>query len=1085
MGEGHFDRLQQLFLKARELPPDKRRAFLDSACAGDGGLLAEAEQLLAAYESTVDPPAPQPAKGAVAQIGPYRILELIGEGGMGTVYKAEQRAPIKRIVALKLIKLGFDTADVIARFQSERQALARMDHPHVARVLDAGADDRGRPYFVMEYFAGVPITRYADDNKLSVTDRLKLFLQVCDAIAHAHTKAIIHRDIKAGNVLACTLDGKPSVKVIDFGIAKALTGDRLTDLTLNTGRGQVIGTYESMSPEQADGSADIDTRADVYSLGVLLYELLTGAKPFDGAMLAKAADAEIRRIIREVEPPKPSTRLSSMGGDAGSKIALDRKAHRDALTKELRSELEWIPLMAMRKERDRRYANVADFSADISNYLGHRPLQAAPESRTYRIGKLARRNSGILAAAGLVLVALLLGVVGFAWQAHRVTIQRDKALGAEQSEHIQRLAAVAAQHAEEAARKAEDHEHQRFASINQFVQSSLYLSDPLFGGKQELTVSEAMADLVKQLDADVFKDQPEIEAGLRLVVSKVLEHNGHPSEALPPAERALDLFRQIHPKDHADIAASLGYVAKCLESLGRFSEALPKYEAALAMDQRLYKDDHLHVAWSLGRIASCLESLGRSAEALPKFEAALAMDLRLGKDSNEEIPKDLNNLALCLDSLGRSSEALPKFEAALEMDRRVYRGDHPNVATGLCSLALCLKTLGRCSEALLKLEIALKMYQRLYTGDHPLKALCIHNLASCLDSLGRSSEALPKYVAALAMEQRLYKGDHPHVALGLNGIAGCLELLGRPSEALPKYKAALEMNQRLFKSDHPEVALGMNNIASCLYSLGRISEALPEYEAALAMEQRLYNGDHPYVASCLNNIAACLQLLGRPSEALPKYKAALEMYQRLFKGDHANEANCLNNLGECLVSLGRSDEAASWFEAARAMQQRLGPDANQAVTRRAGTRPFNGPPGGAGRHPVLLPSVVFWFDYNFGPLAGPRQWKLADANHWQEIYPDGHFETFKIVGPSPDAQHPGTVARKQPDTGFEVLIPPIKEGAQLAWRFKESDSWSFLPAAHVAPATQPAQSPRDGAADPPVQGETDGANPSTQPAAGR
>src|SRR4051812_11054813 len=289
---------------------------------------------------------------APKRIGPYHILELLGEGGMGEVYKAEQRTPIRRTVAIKIIKLGFDSREVVARFESERQAMARMDHPHIARVLDVGISDSGRPYFVMEYVPGKPITQFADDNRLAIKDRLLLFMQACEAISHAHTKAIIHRDVKSSNVLAYLQDGRPTVKVIDFGIAKALTGDRLTDATFNTGQGRIIGTYDSMSPEQADGSPDIDTRTDVYSLGVLLYELLAGAKPFDQATLARAADQEIRRIIREVEPARPSTRLTALGATA-AKLAEVRQVKVEQLAQALRSELEWIPLMAMRKERQR------------------------------------------------------------------------------------------------------------------------------------------------------------------------------------------------------------------------------------------------------------------------------------------------------------------------------------------------------------------------------------------------------------------------------------------------------------------------------------------------------------------------------------------------------------------------------------------------------------------------------------------------------------------------------------------------------------------------------------------------------------
>src|SRR5262245_16449338 len=320
-------------------------------------------------------------------VGPYHILEQLGIGGMGEVYKAERRSPMRQTVAIKIIKLGCDTREVIARFESERQALARMDHPHIAKVLDAGTTDTGQPYFVMEYVAGHPITKFADDNKLPINQRLLLFNQVCRAISHAHTKAITHRDIKPSNVLAFKHANEPMAKVIDFGIAKALTGERLSDATFNTQRGLVVGTYETMSPEQADGSPDIDTRTDVYSLGVLLYELLSGARPFDRSTLHQAADQEIRRVIRDVEPPRPSTRLSSLKIEDASRIAHDRQTRVEHLTREFRRELEWIPLKAIRKERERRYESALQLAEDINNYLEGRPLRAGPETRRYRLKK--------------------------------------------------------------------------------------------------------------------------------------------------------------------------------------------------------------------------------------------------------------------------------------------------------------------------------------------------------------------------------------------------------------------------------------------------------------------------------------------------------------------------------------------------------------------------------------------------------------------------------------------------------------------------------------------------------------------------
>lgn len=360
------------------------------------------------------------------QIPGYRVLEPLGEGGMGAVYKAEQLEPIRRIVAIKSIKPGFDTRSVIARFESERQALALMDHPHIAKVLNAGSDPLGRPYFVMEYVPGAPILEFADANRLTIPQRLQLFQQVCDAIAHAHTKALIHRDIKSTNVLAYNADGKPFVKVIDFGVAKALRGERLTDHTTPTTLGSIVGTYGYMSPEQAAGSADIDTRTDVYSLGVLLYELLAGVQPFDSRMLGRLAEEEMQRVIREEEPPRPSTKLSSMG-NAAAAVAQARQTTTHALRQELTSELDWIPLMALRKERDRRYASVQDLSADVRNYLEQRPLNARPDSAWYRTRKMVHRNRVALAVGAACLLFAFVMVAGVTW---RVGVERAKTLAA-------------------------------------------------------------------------------------------------------------------------------------------------------------------------------------------------------------------------------------------------------------------------------------------------------------------------------------------------------------------------------------------------------------------------------------------------------------------------------------------------------------------------------------------------------------------------------------------------------------------------------------------------------------------------------
>jgi serine/threonine protein kinase len=423
---------ESLFHEALARPPQERAAFVEAACASQPELRAAVEALLAAHEqpgSLLDSPALQGAtsdaapggsggqtglpasEGPGSRIGPYKLLQQIGEGGMGVVYLAEQEQPVRRRVALKIIKPGMDSRQVIARFEAERQALALMDHQNIARVLDAGTTDSGRPYFVMELVKGVPITKFCDEQHLTSRERLELFIPVCQAIQHAHQKGIIHRDLKPSNVLVALYDGKPVPKVIDFGVAKAIE-QRLTERTLFTQLGQVVGTLEYMSPEQAElNQLEIDTRSDIYSLGVLLYELLTGTTPLERQRLRSAAFTEMLRMIREEEPPRPSTRLSA-SGDKLPTISAQRKTEPAKLTRLVRGELDWIVMKALEKDRARRYETANGFARDIERYLADEPVSACPPSAAYRLGKFLRRHKGPVLAAALVFCALLAGMAG-------------------------------------------------------------------------------------------------------------------------------------------------------------------------------------------------------------------------------------------------------------------------------------------------------------------------------------------------------------------------------------------------------------------------------------------------------------------------------------------------------------------------------------------------------------------------------------------------------------------------------------------------------------------------------------------------
>jgi serine/threonine protein kinase/tetratricopeptide (TPR) repeat protein len=917
-----FQRVQNVFQAVADQPPAERAAVLERECSDDAELRRHVEALLNAHDDSGELPAAEPGQTGAYQpaietgqlfAGRYKLRQKLGEGGMGVVFVADQIAPVQRRVALKVIRAGLDTHRLLARFEQERQALALMDHPNIAKVFDAGVADcsphapregdphaeregyTGQPYFAMELVKGLPLTRYCDDARLSPRQRLELFIPVCQAVQHAHQKGIIHRDLKPSNILVGLYDGRPVPKVIDFGVAKA-TGPRLTEQSVYTEVGSIVGTLEYMSPEQAElNNLDIDTRSDIYTLGVILYELLTGAVPFSRKELEKAGLAEMLRVIKEMEPPRPSTKLSHSG--TLPSVAAHRQMEPKKLTALVRGELDWIVMKSLEKDRGRRYETANGLAMDVQRYLAGEPVLAAPASALYRMRKLVRRHRGPVVAVGLVLLALLAGISGTTWGMTRAEQQRQLADAKTQE-------AVGERDAKETALRAEQQARADEIKARQLAEAKKREA------VDERNAKELALKAEQQARADETKARQQAFAALRSMSAEVVERKFTQGTVLTEDDREFlrgiiaqfDAFAAIKGDDadsRAVRAEGRMRVGQMRFRLGEFKEVEKDYDQALSIYKQLTAD----------------------FPSRPEFRRELA--------------KTHVSRTVLLHTTGRPNEAVKEENLALNI-RKQLAADFPNrpefrheLAGSYTNRGSLLKETGRAQEAEKDYDQALRIRKQL-AADFPSRPEYRQDLAAnhynrglLLWSMNRHQEAEKEYDRALSIYKQLAADfpSRPEYRRALAGSHGNRGLLlwstGRLQEAEKEYDVALSIYRQL-AADFPSrpqyrrvLAISHGNRGNVLQAQGRIKEAEKEYDLAQPIFKQLA-ADFPDQPDLQNelagnyvNLALLKQKQGSWAEAKrlllegrPHHLAALKANPRqpLYRQFYRNHLNALTTV---------------------------------------------------------------------------------------------------------------------------------------------------------------------------------------------
>jgi serine/threonine protein kinase len=853
--------------QALEISPDRRSQFLDEACSADASLRAEVESLLLADEGVRSSflqslPPDNPSLDSNGFASPFaleagqifaerfQLLRKLGEGGMGQVWLVDQISPVRRQVALKLIKAGMYDEAVVQRFQAERQSLAIMDHPAIAKVFDAGATPHGQPYFVMEYVPGLPITEYCDCKKLKIGDRLELFIQACEGVQHAHQKAIIHRDLKPANILVIEVDGEPVPRIIDFGLAKATT-PRVEGESLFTQAGHLVGTPGYMSPEQADpnvleGVYNIDTRTDVYSLGVVLYELLAGSRPFDTKPGKKQPLDELLRRLREEEPPSPSYKMSG-DRDTSTAVAEARGTEPKQLVSLLRGDLDWITLKALERDRARRYNAPSELAADIRRYLNHEAIEARPASAGYRTRKYIRRHRVVVgAAAGLVLLLASFSILQ-AVQLRRTTRERDRA----------------------------NSERDRATRITDFMTNMFKVADPSEARGKSVTAKEILDKASTEMEQGLAAD-PQVQSQMMQVMATTYSNLGLYPRAQDLAKRALDVRMSLLGSDDRKTLESETQLGKILGREGIYFDAEMSEREALASERRILGAEDPLTLETMSLLADIVVHHADQLEAEKLERQVIEVATRKLGPESDLVLRSRHVLGVSLWLQGRYAEAEQDGRQLLDVERRVWGPDHPETLRAMNNLAEAIRFQGRGAEAEQIYRELVVTDRRVFGSEHQTTALAISNLGELLDHEGKTAEAEPLLREAVAIQSQVIGPENEYTLQSGYTLANVLFEEGKVREAEKLHREVLAtMNHALFPG-HPQTLICQSYLARDLIGEGRYREAEKLARTAFETDLRNLGPQRVFTMTALQQLGIALALTDRYAEAKKLFRDVIE-----------------------------------------------------------------------------------------------------------------------------------------------------------------------------------------------------------------